>query len=431
MADYRVPIILSALQVYYSGLVTMPDCGLRSQEPHLEIGKLVTDRDRQWRTGGLVLEGHTDCVNSVAYSPDGSQIISGSDDMTVRVWDVVSAVHVRTLTGHTKGVKSVAFAPDGSQIISGSLDHTARVWDAISGANKQILVGHTKWVMSVAFAPDGSQIISTSNDKTMRVWDNVSGAHMRTYPSYWGGVTCVAFSPDGSYMIVGSWYAFTVRVINTVSGKLKYTLTGHTLCVTCVAYSPDGLQIISGSSDNTVRVWEAASGLLQQTLRGHTGQVFSVAYSPNGLQFISGSSDKTVQVWDATLGVPTHTLNGSKYVARSAVMSVARALPVIRPIIGVYDKIKRTGYMASFALQFMSIGVGMMLDKIANPDEAIPEGGISLAFTLDGSQIISYSDRFERVWDAGTGKLRHTRKRRYPPSSDPSRCFASLPNIHC
>jgi WD40 repeat protein len=176
-----------------------------------------------------------------------------------------------------------------------------------------------------------------------------------------------------------------------------------------------------------VRVWKAASGLLQQTLRGHTGEVVSVAYSPDGLQIISGSIDKTVRVWDATFGVRTLTLNGSKYLVRSAVVSVARALPVIRPIIGAYDKIKRTGYVASFALQFMSGAV----DAILGPDEALPEGELSLAFTLDGSQIISYSDRFERVWDAGTGKLRHTRKRRHPPSSDPSRCFASLPNIHC
>jgi WD40 repeat protein len=134
MRDYHIPISMSALQVYYSGLVSMPECGLRALPLDVVFGKLVSDRHRGWRTRSLILEGHTEPIRSVAFSSDGSQIISGSDDNTVRVWDAVSGEAKHTLSGHTSLITSVAFSPEGSQIISSSDDDTVRVWDANTGA---------------------------------------------------------------------------------------------------------------------------------------------------------------------------------------------------------------------------------------------------------------------------------------------------------
>jgi WD40 repeat protein len=120
--------------------------------------------------------GHTNWVTSVCVSPDGSRIISGSYDNTVRVWDAVSGACVSTLEGHTGYVWSVCVSPDGSRIISGSDDKTVRVWDAVSGACVSTLEGHSNGVSSVCVSPDGSRIISGSNDNTVRVWDAFSSA---------------------------------------------------------------------------------------------------------------------------------------------------------------------------------------------------------------------------------------------------------------
>jgi WD40 repeat protein len=192
--DYHMPISVSALQVYHSGVVNMPECALRKKAMDGITPYLISERDRGWDTGMTILYGHTKGVNSVAFSSDGLRIVSGSSDNTVRIWDAISGTMQNTLEGHTCPVHSVAFSSDGLRIVSGSGDNTVRIWDAISGTIQNTLEGHASSVTSVAFSSDGLRIVSSSGDNTVRIWDAISGTIQHTLEGHTSSVFSVAFS---------------------------------------------------------------------------------------------------------------------------------------------------------------------------------------------------------------------------------------------
>ena len=118
-----------------------------------------------------MLKGHTNWVMSVAFAQNGSQVVSGSYDNTVRIWNAATCEVEAVLKGHTSEVCSVAFSLDGSQVVSGSIDNTVRIWNVATCEVKAVLEGHTHWVNSVAFSQDGSQVVSGSYDYTVRIWN--------------------------------------------------------------------------------------------------------------------------------------------------------------------------------------------------------------------------------------------------------------------
>jgi WD40 repeat protein len=184
MRDYHTPISLSALQVYYSGVVTMPECALRKKTVNLPMPRLISERDHGWQAEMSILYGHIGDVYSVAFSSDGSRIVSGSKDHTVRVWDAVSGTIKHILEGHTESVSSVAFSSDSLWIVSGSWDKTLRIWNAVSGTNQHTLEGHTHIVTSVAFSSDSLRIVSSSLDCTVRIWDPNTDASQHVLEGY-------------------------------------------------------------------------------------------------------------------------------------------------------------------------------------------------------------------------------------------------------
>jgi WD40 repeat protein len=268
------------------------------------------------------VKGHSDSVNSVAFSPDGKQAISGSNDKTLKLWDVASGSVIRTFSGHSSWVYSAAFSPDGKQAISGSNDKTLKLWDIASGREVRTFSGHSDSVYSAAFSPDGRQVISGSGDNTLKLWDVASGRVIRTYYDL---VYSVAFSPDGKQVISGyTLSGFNYKALtlwDVTSGREVRTFSGHSGWVNSVAFSPDGKQAISSSNDGTLKLWDVASGREVRTFSGHSAPVYSVAFSPNGKQVISGSFDKTLKLWDVASGGEVRTFSGHSSWVKSVAFS--------------------------------------------------------------------------------------------------------------
>jgi serine/threonine protein kinase len=278
------------------------------------------------------LKGHTDVVWGVAFSPDGSQALSGGEDNTLRLWDLATGKEVRRFEGHTSVVNCVAFSPDGSQVLSGSDDRSVRLWDVKTGRERQRFTGHTSVVNSVAFCPDGQRIVSAGGDRTARLWDAATGKEMRRSEGHTELVWSVAVSADGKHLLSGSADG-TARWWNLETGRELAYLKAHTGGVLSVAFLPDGRRAVSAGADRTIRLWNLETRKELTHLTGHTGSILSVAVSPDGRRLLSGSDDKTVCLWDVQDGRKLYCLEGHE----EAVKSVAFAPDGQRALSGSAD----------------------------------------------------------------------------------------------
>ncbi|MEO5329570.1 MAG: WD40 repeat domain-containing protein [Magnetococcus sp. THC-1_WYH] len=336
----------------------------------------------------VVTHPHMVQVMSIAFSPDGKTIVSGSWDKTIRLWERASGKSIAILERHSGPVLSVAFSPDGKTIASGSGDKTIRLWERASGKLIATLEGHSNWVNSVAFSPDGKTIASGSEDKTIRLWNRASGKSIATLEGHSNTVNSVTFSPDGNAIASGSDDK-TIRLWERASGKSIATLEGHSNTVNSVAFSPDGKTIASGSDDKTIRLWKLASGKSIATLEGHNSLVFCVAFSPDGKTIASGSGDRTIRLWEGTSGKLIVTLGGDNNVNSVAFSPDGNTIAS-----GSDDKTIRLWNRAS----------GKLIATLEGHDYNVS----SVAFSPDGNTIASGSGDTIRLWERASGKLTAT-----------------------
>jgi len=344
-----------------------------------------------WRvTDGSLLQtlsGHTDHVVSVAFSPDGQSLASGSRDNTIKLWRVSDGSLLQTLSGHTSLVMSVAFSPDGQTLASGSWDNTIKLWRVSNGSLVQTLNGHTGLVVSVAFSPDGQILASGSADNTIKLWRFSDGSLLQSLSGHTDGVWSVAFSPDGQTLASGS-YDNTIKLWRVSDGSLLQTLSGHTDGVLTMAFSPDGQTLASGSYDNTIKLWQVSDGSLLQTLSGHTSLVASVAYSPDGQILASGSYNNTIKLWRISDGSLLQTLSGHT----SLVMRLAFSPDGQTVAFGLIDN----------TINLWRLSDGSLLQTLSGHTDSV----LSVAFSPDGQILASGSaDNTIKLWRVSDGSL--------------------------
>jgi WD40 repeat protein/predicted deacylase len=262
------------------------------------------------------LNQHSSAVWSVAFSPQGNLLATGSADKTIVLWEVSTGAITATLEGHTDKVESLAFSPDGNTVASGSADGTVRVWQVPEG--KQALVippagnpapgagDKLAGVKSVAFSPDGTKLVAGYAKGAVLVWRVSDGMLLDTLAGATNteDATSVDFARDGQKIGAG-FFDGKVRIWNidatdivTETKVPALTLDGNAgNYVSSVAFSPGSDMIAAGLQNGMSRLWDTSSGELIAELDEDVGVVNSLAFRPMGDALVTGNSNGNVRLW--------------------------------------------------------------------------------------------------------------------------------------
>jgi WD40 repeat protein/serine/threonine protein kinase len=285
-----------------------------------------------FRTGWEIatLEGHTDGVTSLYLDSKGRLALSGSEDETIKLWDLDQGIILRTFEGISERVGSVSLSADGRTILAGGGNHNSKIlgrtalksWDVSSGRCLKRF-SHKGWVTSVCMSADGRFAMSANNENTLKLWDMANGRCLRTFRGHTGKPDDVSLSEDERYALSGGGIDDnTLKLWELATGRCLQTFKGHERWVNSVCLSADGQYALSGSYDETVKLWELATGRCLQTFNGHEGSVLSVCLSADGHYALSGSYDETVKLWEVATGSCLYTFEGHKDQVYAVILSV-------------------------------------------------------------------------------------------------------------
>jgi WD40 repeat protein len=350
---------------------------------------------RLWdvRTGKtLSAMGHNDPIYSLAFAPHGRYLASASQDKTVKLWDVETGQEALTLRGHTDTVRSVAFSPQGQRLATASADSTIRIWDAAPWSEESVaadvrtLSHGSDRAVGAVFSLDGRSIASAAAGPALKVWDVATGAEQLSVPMS-KAICALARSPDGKYLVTGDADG-VARLIDAATGRICATHYARDLGpVHGVAFSPDSRRFAACGWWRVIKIWDVPSGANGLTLARHSQPVLALAFAPDGRSLASAGYDQTIILWDARTGQPLQTLSGHA----SRIHSLAFS-PDGRAIVSAsHDGTIKIWDTSSW--------------RIVRTLHGHAAGVRSVAFSPDGTRLASASDDWSvRVWSAASGE---------------------------
>ncbi|MDE0085217.1 MAG: hypothetical protein OXU23_05860 [Candidatus Poribacteria bacterium] len=373
------------------------------------LNSFAADTTRMSLPEGAIARLGKGIIKEIAYSPNG-RYLAAAGSAGIWVYDVTIHHEVALLTGNTGSVSSVAFSPDGSTIVSGYGSGSILVWDVKTGKHKRTLQPDQEWVSSVAFSPNGKIIASGGACEEglcpgITLLDIQTGEQLKSF----GGLhttLSVCFSPDGKTLASsGDEWDSNIRLWDVQTGELLRTLKKRTAFedfegrdVNSVVFSPDGNTIASGSGNGTIRLWNAHTGEFIKYLEGHTKSVNSVVFSPNGNTLMSAGADG-VCLWDVNTG---EFIKDIPIPAVSAAFSPDRKTCAIVSETGISVRNAHTfQFLESLTKTVGSEDIG----KFRGRDI----GSIgSVAFSPDSNTIVSCGGNDIHLWDPHTNQLFNT-----------------------